>query len=393
MPVTHAVDFVLRAVTTGLAIAFLVTALIPSEPRPTVEIRQVQPPPARLIPAGQASRLNDSFADAVRMAAPAVVNINSEKVIEGGPGPLSDEGLSDLFNQAPTRVRPSLGSGVIVSPDGYILTNHHVIADARQIEVTLANGHRVGARVIGTDPETDLAVLKSELENAPSITLGWSDQLEVGDVVLAIGNPFGVGQTVTQGIVSAIGRDRLGLSQFAQFIQTDAAINPGNSGGALINPDGELIAVNTAIFTQTGGSQGIGFAIPIDLARRVMTELIETGEVVRGWLGLEVTNPNPRQLAEWGVPESVGARVTRVLDGPARAAGLRRGDVITHLGQHRIRDTRDLLGRISLQGPGTSVTLRILREGQSLALEARVARRPNPSSRQALARDPQAGDG
>jgi serine protease DegS len=270
-----------------------------------------------------------------------------------------------------------LGSGVIVSPEGYVLTNHHVIETAEQIEVALADGRRAQARVVGTDPETDLAVLRIRLDNLPVIRFGKPAEMRVGDTVLAIGNPFGVGQTVTQGIVSATGRTELGINLFEDFIQTDAAINPGNSGGALINAMGDLVGINTAIFTRSGGSHGIGFAIPVDLALDVMNEIIANGHVARGWLGIEVQSLN-RALAEsFGIADTRGVLIAGILSqGPAARAGLEPGDVILRLEGMRVTNTREALNIIARKRPGETILIDASRGGEILQLEATVDQRP-----------------
>ncbi|WP_309544660.1 trypsin-like peptidase domain-containing protein [Alkalilimnicola ehrlichii] len=273
----------------------------------------------------------------------------------------------------------SLGSGVILSENGHILTNNHVIQGAEQIEVMLNDGRTADARLIGADPETDLAVLAIELDNLPSITLGHSDALRVGDVVLAIGNPFGVGQTVTQGIVSATGRSQLGLSTFENFIQTDAAINPGNSGGALINARGELVGINTAIFSRSGGSHGIGFAIPAELAREVLISIIEHGRVIRGWVGIEV-QPLTMPLAEsFGLDSDAGVIVAGVLrNGPADQAGLRPGDVIHTIDDTPVDNAQSLLRLITARPPGTEITVGAWRTADETTFETQISIHERP---------------
>ncbi|NIR61669.1 MAG: trypsin-like serine protease, partial [Gammaproteobacteria bacterium] len=285
--------FLLQAITAGLAAALVMFFIAPGvlkEPRPVVELRQA--PRSAADETRPSGPMPLSYADAVERAAPAVVNIYSAKVVTERVPPFMNDPLFRRFfgeelGTPRRRLQTSLGSGVIVSEDGYILTNNHVIEGADEIRIALFDGRNVRASKVGADPESDLAVLKVDLDALPTITLGDSEALAVGDVVLAIGNPFGVGQTVTLGIVSATGRSHLGITTFENFIQTDAAINPGNSGGALINPSGEVVGINTAIFSRTGGNQGIGFAIPASLARRVMAQIIEHGEVIRGWLGVQ----------------------------------------------------------------------------------------------------------
>lgn len=325
-----------------------------------------------------------SYSDAVKQASPAVVNIYTSKIIEQRTHPLlQDPAFRQFFgyNGVPRqqRLQSSLGSGVIVSTDGYILTNNHVIAGADEIKVALKDGREGIAKVVGTDPETDLAVLSIPLPDLPVITIAPSDNIEVGDVVLAIGNPFGVGQTVTMGIVSAIGRDQLGINTFEDFIQTDAAINPGNSGGALINPRGELLGINTAIFSKSGGSQGIGFAIPSNLSRQIMIDIIREGSVVRGWLGVEVQELTPALASSFGFRDEQGILIAGLLrNGPAHLAGMQPGDIITHVEGDRVISSRNTMNRIAQKRPGEKINIRIFRSGKTLSLQAEVGRRPTP---------------
>jgi serine protease DegS len=323
-----------------------------------------------------------SFADAVATAAPSVVNINTRKVVER-PNPfLEDPFFRHFFGEglgaAPERrLETSLGSGVIISPQGYILTNNHVIDGADEIQVSLRDGRTTRAKVVGTDPEADLAVLKVEVGKLPVAVLGRSENLREGDVVLAIGNPFGVGQTVTQGIVSATGRNQLGINTFENFIQTDAAINPGNSGGALVNARGELVGINTAIFSRTGGSQGIGFAIPVSLARGVMEQIIERGHVSRGWLGIEIQDLTPELAESFGLRDARGVVVAGVLKGgPADKAGLQPGDVLQKVGSQGVGNVHEALNAIAQSQPGSDVALDGLREGKPLRLRATSGERP-----------------
>jgi len=295
--------FIFKSVVFGLAAAFIILILRPDllgQGRPVVELNEAAPP-ARFNLSNNLTGGVVSYADAVDLAAPAVVNIYTTKLITERANPLFNDPFFRYFfgdQLAPRqRLESSLGSGVIVSDNGYILTNNHVVEGADEIQVALRDGHSAEATIVGTDPESDLAVLKVNLESLPAITIGQSDEARVGDVVLAIGNPFGVGQTVTMGIISAMGRNTVGINTYENFIQTDAAINPGNSGGALINPYGQLIGINTAIFSKSGGYQGIGFAIPGKFAIEVMQQLIQHGRVIRGWLGIEVQDITPA-LAE-----------------------------------------------------------------------------------------------
>jgi Do/DeqQ family serine protease len=270
-----------------------------------------------------------------------------------------------------------LGSGVIVSPTGYLLTNNHVIDGADDIEVQLSDGRSAQATVVGTDPDTDLALLKINLDRLPAITFAPTDSLQVGDSVLAIGNPFGVGQTVTSGIVSALGRSQLGLSTFENFIQTDAAINPGNSGGALVDANGLLVGINTAIFSRSGGSLGIGFAIPVDVARQVMEGLISQGQVKRGWIGVEPRDLNPEIVEMLRLPVNSGVLITGVLrNGPASKAGVQPGDVVVKVGSQVVANTAQLLNAVSVLAPESRVTLTLQRGSKQLELNLQVAQRP-----------------
>ncbi|HIJ23380.1 MAG: trypsin-like serine protease [Gammaproteobacteria bacterium] len=323
----------IRLATFALAGLFLLMLLRPEifvRSGPVVEIQQSEDHPIGMGPA--------SYADAVSRAAPAVVNINTAKVVTERRISLFDDPIFRHFFGEQLQVVPrkrletSLGSGVIVSKEGYILTNNHVIDGADEIQISLHDGRTSKARLIGSDPDTDLALLQVKMDALPAITFGQSKPLRVGDVTLAIGNPFGVGQTVTMGIISATNRSQLGISNQENFIQTDAAINPGNSGGALIDAHGNLIGVNTAIFSKTGASHGIGFAIPVATAQHVMQQLIEHGKVLRGWIGVEMQNLTPELANSFGVATTHGAIVAGIYrDGPAAKAGLTPGDIITHV--------------------------------------------------------------
>jgi serine protease DegQ len=272
-----------------------------------------------------------------------------------------------------------LGSGVLVSADGYLLTNAHVIDGADDIEVTLSDGRSSSARLVGTDGDSDLALLKVALDNVPVIPFGNIAQVAIGDPVLAIGNPFNVGQTVTSGIVSALDRNQLGLSTIENFIQTDAAINPGNSGGALVDGEGRLVGINTAIFSRSGGSMGIGFAIPVDIAREVMDALIHDGQVTRGWIGVQPRDLTPEFADSFQLPVHEGVLVTGVLrDGPAAVAGLKPGDVVTAIGGRKVANTAQLLRAVGALKPPASAVLDVQRGSQAMRLEVPVAKRPPP---------------
>ncbi|WP_221801720.1 trypsin-like peptidase domain-containing protein [Oceanobacter mangrovi] len=327
-----------------------------------------------------------SYADAVERAAPAVVNIYTSKVVRRKLHPLYDDPLfRRFFQQDPEpdeRIQSSLGSGVIMTSDGYILTNNHVIKDADQIVVALHDGRESKATLIGTDPEADLALLKITLDQLPHITAATSQKLRVGDVVLAIGNPFGVGQTVTQGIVSATGRNQLGLNTYENYIQTDAAINPGNSGGALINARGELVGINTAIYSQSGGSEGIGFAIPVELAERTVKDISEHGVAIRGWLGIEVQEATPKLLSALALPDALkGLIVTGIYeDGPADHSGMTVGDIIVKINELDASDARASMNQIAALRPGDKIQLEFIRDGKLTQTEAIAGQRGQPPS-------------
>ncbi|QFT85677.1 putative periplasmic serine endoprotease DegP-like precursor [Halomonas sp. THAF12] len=362
------------------------TVQVPSLPEATPTAEDVERPAPSLREAPPMTRGEGpaSYSSAVEQAAPAVVNVYSSRVVKRDSHPLmSDPFFRQFFgDDAPRRQRmlSSLGSGVIVSDDGYVLTNHHVIRGADQIQVALRDGRETLAEVIGTDPESDLAVLRIDLDDLPVIELSDSDQAAIGDVSLAIGNPFGVGQTVTMGIISATGRSHLGLNAYEDFIQTDAAINPGNSGGALINPEGALVGINTAIFSRSGGSQGIGFAIPANLARSILEQIVTQGRVIRGWLGVEAQELNPELAASFGLEAPTGVIIAGVVpDGPADAAGLQPGDVLLEVNDRPILDPRQTMSDIADIEPGTELPVTVVRGGESLEITLRVAERPTPS--------------
>lgn len=363
----------------GVLFALLVLQASPSFTSSKIEVPQVVPPNPLV------SKL--TFAPAVKQASPAVVNIYTSKLVAQRRNPFLDDPFfqqffgRDFFGQQPQeqqqRMQSSLGSGVLVG-EGYLLTNHHVIKEADEIKVALQDGREALAALIGSDPDSDLAVLQINLPNLPSISLANSDQLEVGDVVLAIGNPFGVGQTVTQGIVSALGRSSLGLNTYEDFIQTDAAINPGNSGGALINPLGELLGINTAIFSRSGGSQGIGFAIPSNLAASILQDLITQGFVTRGWLGIEVQEISPALAQSLGLTTNQGILIAGLLrNGPAFSSGLRPGDVITHINNQPVMQARPALNLIAGLKPNSQVKFTFIREGKKHTKNITIGQRPN----------------
>ena len=346
-----------------------------------------QSPPAiqRLLPVAATSRGTDgplaSFSAAVGKATPAVVSIFTSKEIKQQWHPFADDPMfrflfGSQFGVQTQRIT-GLGSGVIVNDGGYILTNQHVVEAADEIEVALADGRRAKAHIVGSDPDTDLAVLKIDLKNLPTITFAQSERARVGDIVLAIGNPFGVGQTVTSGIVSALGRNHLGISTFENFIQTDAAINPGNSGGALVDSNGDLLGINSAIYTRSGGSQGIGFAIPSNLAAKVLREIIEHGMVTRGWVGIGIEDLTPELAESLKLPKIAGTLITEVVnDSPADRGSVKPGDILVAVGEQAVTDYSSTLNRISALKPGTTTTLRVVRGGRELELRIVVAERP-----------------
>lgn len=370
-----------QTATVALAVYFVLVTLKPQwfERRPSLTSTAVsvfEASPDNRSTAVQAS----SFSTAAKRAAPAVVSITTSKA---QAPQLNDPWFRFFYgDQASGQPQTGLGSGVIVSPEGFILTNNHVVEEADQIEVQLSDGRRAQARVIGTDPETDLAILKVELDNLPTIIIGQSDQLEVGDVVLAIGNPFGVGQTVTSGIVSALGRSQLGINTFENFIQTDAAINPGNSGGALVDVEGNLVGINTAIYSRSGGSMGIGFAIPMSTARNVLEAIVKDGSVTRGWIGVEPQDLTPELAQYFGIDQDRGVIITGVLqNGPAAAAGIRPGDIILSVGKQPVHEVSSLLTAVAGLKPGQATEVDVLRGKEQQTLKVIPGRRtPPPAS-------------
>lgn len=373
--------FFSQAVTVFVAAWFVIATLQPQW------LAAPAPPPAvsapLVLPAPQVSAAAQpgSLAAAVRRAAPAVVSINTSRITRH---PFADDPWFRLFfGQQGSQSQSGLGSGVIMSADGYVLTNNHVVQEADHIEAVLADGRRASARVIGADPESDLAVLKIDLPDLPVMTPSDSDRIEVGDRVLAIGNPFGVGQTVTSGIVSALGRDQLGINTFENFIQTDAAINPGNSGGALTDEQGRLLGINTAIYSRSGGSLGIGFAIPVNVARQALQDIVQNGRVVRGWIGVESTALTPELAENLGAASAQGAIITGVLNGgPAARAGMRPGDVVTLINGRPIRTVAELRAGITALRPGTAATFTALRQGQNVEMQLVPGQRPSVAQRQ-----------
>ena len=373
------VSFLIRAAVVGLAAAFLVVwwkpallgkAAIPAQNAATA------PPPA----AGPPTVVMQSFADSVARAAPAVVNIYTARVVtERTPqSPSLNQLFGDFWPSYRQRIERSLGSGVIVDAVGTIVTNQHVIAGADSIRVQLADGRIADAAIVGQDPDTDLAILHLAMDKLPVMPVGRSDTLRVGDIVLAIGNPYGLSQTVTQGIVSATGRGQLGLATFENFIQTDAAINLGNSGGALIDAHGDLVGINTAVLNRAyGGPEGIGFAIPVNLVRGVMEQILKGGHVVRGWLGFVPQDLSDEQAAQLGIAAGGGVTVVNILvKSPAFEAGVRPGDLITGLQGEPVRNSQDLVSRVAALPPGAVVELEGRHGREPYKLKLKVLERP-----------------
>ncbi len=371
-----------QAATVGMALLFVVATLKPQwlsgqgQPFGAVVAEVVSlrtAAPAASAPATGAINL----AEAARVAAPAVVSVVTSKA--RGRNPHADDPAFGFFFGDRDPGQQGVGSGVIVSPEGILLTNNHVVEDAGEIDVQLSDGREVRAQVVGTDPETDLAVLRIPLDKLPAITLGRSQDLHIGDPLLAIGNPFNVGQTVTAGIVSALGRNVLGLSTFESFIQTDAAINPGNSGGALVNAQGHLVGINTAIYSKSGGSQGIGFAIPTDVAMRVMQSLLKDGVVKRGWIGVEPQNLTPEIAESLQIGSRSGVLITGVLqDGPASKGGLRPGDVVVSVAGQPVASVTQLLDAVANLEPGQPAQVAALRGQKELTLTLDIVQRKRP---------------
>jgi Do/DeqQ family serine protease len=319
-----------------------------------------------------------SFRQAAQKSSSAVVSINTSKNARQGPHG-SDPWFKFFFGEQQDQPQVGLGSGVIVSADGYILTNNHVVEGADEIEVVLNDSRRARAQIIGTDPDSDLAVLKIGLDRLPVIVLGNSNSLQVGDQVLAIGNPFGVGQTVTSGIVSALGRNQLGINTFENFIQTDAAINPGNSGGALVDTQGNLLGINTAIYSRSGGSMGIGFAIPVSTAKTVLEGIVKDGQVTRGWIGVEPNELTPELAQTFGVTAKQGVIITGVLqNGPAAKGGMKPGDVVTRVASQDIHNVAELLTSVAALKPGTAAAFDIQRTDGQASLQIAPGVRPKP---------------
>jgi Do/DeqQ family serine protease len=368
-----------QAVTVALAVLFVVATLKPqwlerNEPLASVSA-PIAPLPQPVVfgPGGAFG----SYAGAAKRAAPAVVSVITSKAPLAGDSQGGDPWFRYFFGDPESQAQSGIGSGVIVSTDGYVLTNNHVVESMDDIEVVLSDGRRSRAEVIGTDPESDIAVLRVKLDKLPAVAFGDSDALQVGDVVLAIGNPFGVGQTVTSGIVSALGRNQLGINTFENFIQTDAAINPGNSGGALVDATGNLMGINTAIYSRSGGSLGIGFAIPVSTARQVLEGLIREGQVTRGWIGVEPRDLTPEMAETFNLKITQGVLITGVLQGgPASDGGLRPGDVVTRVAQTPVTNTAQLLNAVASLRPHSKAHLGVQRGRSALDVTVTVGQRP-----------------
>jgi serine protease DegQ len=370
-----------QAVTIALALYFVVATLRPDWLRRAGQGSQagILADSVPVLQAPMAPSSPGSYRDAAGRAMPAVVNILTSKSLRKDHPLLRDPFFRRFFGERgqEQEQQSSLGSGVIVSIDGYILTNNHVVEAADEIEVALADGRKAKATVVGTDPETDLAVIRIDAKNLPVIVLGHAEQARVGDVVLAIGNPFGVGQTVTMGIISALGRNNLHINHFENFIQTDAAINFGNSGGALIDTSGNLLGINSAIYSQTGGSVGIGFAIPVSTARTVFESIIKHGQVIRGWIGIETQDITPELAESFGLARDKGAIIAGVVrDGPADRAGIRPGDILMTVAGKPVASTAETLNLIAQLPPGQKATMTVMRKNRESALEVNVAKRP-----------------
>jgi Do/DeqQ family serine protease len=369
-----------QAATVFLAAYFVVVTLkpqwlvqFPVNVGSAIALLQAPAPAAGEVPPG-------SLRGAAQKASAAVVSISTSQAAKKNPN-ANDPWFKFFYGDQSEEAQGGLGSGVIVSQSGYILTNNHVVEGADEIDVILNDGRHTKGKVIGTDPDSDLAVLKIGLDKLPAIVLGNSDTLQVGDQVLAIGNPFGVGQTVTSGIVSAMGRNQLGINTFENFIQTDAAINPGNSGGALVDTSGNLLGINTAIYSRSGGSMGIGFAIPVSTAKLVLEGLVKDGQVTRGWIGVEPNDLSPELAETFGVKVTEGVIITGVLqNGPAAKAGVKPGDVIEAIGDRKISDVAQLLTMVASLKPGTAANFTIERKNKKLQLDVTPGVRPKPKT-------------
>ena len=369
-----------------------------SEPRESESVGGILIPPALAqVPGGS------GWADIVEKAVPAVVNISSKKVVKTNirvspffSDPFFRQFFGDeffrRFNVPRERVERSLGSGVIVTSDGYILTNNHLVGKAEEVQVFLPDGREFDAKIVGTDPKSDVAVIKIDAKDLPTLPLGDSSKLRLGDVVLAIGYPFGIGQTVTMGIVSALGRSNLKIVDYEDFIQTDAAINPGNSGGALINTKGELVGINTAILSRSGGYQGIGFAIPINMAQTIMESIIKYGRVIRGWLGVVIQNMTPQMADVFGLESAEGVIISDVQkDSPAEKGGIERGDVVISYNGKKVENITKFREMVAGTKPGTKVEIVVLRDGKEKKLRVKIGEAPSKKKEIASAGEGESG--
>jgi serine protease DegS len=375
-PLARALTFVTASVVSGLALAFVIVAWRPELiRRSTLSVAQPATPVSVATVSGPA---RVTYADAVQRAAPAVVNIFTARMVTEriAPSPFDQLFGDSFFPRSRQRIERTLGSGVIIDEQGHIVTNHHVIANAEAIRVQLADGRTADATIVGRDPDTDLAVLQINLKNLPVMPLGRSDQLKVGDVVLAIGDPLGLSQTVTHGIVSATSRQQLGVATLEDFIQTDAPINVGNSGGALIDTNGELIGINTAIVAKNLGVEGIGFAIPVNMVRGVVSAIIANGRVVRGWIGILPEDLTAEQAAQLGLAHGGVVVATMYYGSPALQAGLRSGDLVNELDGARVQSAQELMARIASRMPGGEVRLNGQRGEAPFEVRVHVTERP-----------------
>ena len=379
-----------QSVTACLGLLFVLRFFYPhllETGQATIVIRQVESSSTASSKTGFKGVPKGGYSSAAKKAMPSVVNIfTSSKVNTPNPheqfkdDPLFRHFFGDQLDNEEDQPENSLGSGVIVSEQGLILTNDHVVASADEIEVALADGRKLSARVVGTDPDTDLAVLKVEADSLPAVTFAATENLNVGDVALAIGNPFGVGQTVTQGIISALGRNHLGINTYENFIQTDASINPGNSGGALIDSEGNLIGINSAIYSRSGGSMGIGFAIPANVAKQVMEQIAVNGSVTRGWIGIEAQDITPELAESFKLGQARGSLIAGVLNNsPADLAGLKAGDVLLAINDKEVSDSSGMLNLIAVLKPNEKAVLKIARAEKQMNINVVVGKRPKPA--------------
>lgn len=369
--------FAAGSIISGLALAFIIVALRPDLIRQPSSAGSPPPSSPSPTPAQAAAPARVTYASAVQRAAPAVVNVYTARLVTERVAPSAlDELFGDFWPRYRRRVERSLGSGVIVDPEGHIVTNHHVIANADEIRVQLADGRAATARIVGRDADSDLALLKIELKALPVMPLGRSDRLRVGDVVLAIGNPIGLSQTVTHGIVSATSRGQLGVATFENFIQTDAPINFGNSGGALIDSSGELVGINTAIVAKNLGVEGIGFAIPVNMVRGVLSDLISKGRVVRGWIGIVPEDVSDEQAAELRLARGGVVVANLYVASPALQSGMQLGDLITEVDGTAVRSAQETVARIATRNPGDTVTIKGLRGKKPIEFKVSVTEKP-----------------